>query len=178
MAETPVLEDLEFRYTFSQQDEQYAYGLYDANMQKAALGRLLHIFGIAMCSAVALLVAHANKLELIQSVATGVTGAALGFGLAAFFGVAWRRTKVEPFEPIEIVSSVSERGISNRTPYVFEEIAWAAVRKIECLEYGIVFQTINTRWYVPRSAFASTIQMHVAFKKVRAFKDLYMKPIS
>ncbi|MCX8570207.1 MULTISPECIES: hypothetical protein [Hyphomicrobiales] len=178
MIETPALDKLEFRYVFSVRDDEFAYKLFDRKKRRRTLMSAVRFLGVAVLGAFVAAVAAVSALNLVLPFALAVSLGALFCSLYLLLQAIGRRTKVEPFEPIEIVTSISEQGVSNRTPYVSEEVAWIAVRRIYCLKYGIVFEAINTRWYVPQSAFGSLGEMHAAYHKVRAYKDLYMRPVA
>jgi len=173
--ETSALTGLEFRYLFSERDDVLAFKVYDGRKRRQALTRAARHFGL-MAVGVALAVI-VGTVDLVRLIGLAVSIAAFAGGVEALARAIRQRTKIEPFEPIEIVTSVSERGVSNRTPYVFQEAAWAAVKRVDCLEYGIAFEILGARWYVPRSAFGSVSEMHAACKKIRAYKDLVSRPM-
>lgn len=174
MIETSALTGLEFRYLFSERDDVLAFKVYDRKKRGQALKRVARSFGL-MVVGIALAVI-AGTFDPVRLIGLAVSIAAFACGAEALARAIRQRTKVEPFEPIEIVTSVSERGVSNRTPYIFQETAWVAVKRVGCLEYGIVFETLGAHWYVPRSAFGSVGEMHAAYKRIRAYKDLEARP--
>lgn len=158
-------EGLEFRYRFTVADEKLAYGVADRRQRRKAWAVMFPILGLAALALVAAFFIWRSGS------ANGLLVAALALMVAAFsagmkWSSLWQATPVADFEPIEIVTRVDASGASNRTPYVEQRAVWAAVRAVRCTEYGIAFQALDCRWYVPRSAFTSMSVMREAYAEI------------
>jgi len=163
-------EILEYKYVYSFEDDKKAFAKHDTRIKaKLHLSLISFLILIILQFYILYLIIKISSLssEILSIVIFCIFIILIRLILVLRNIVNYKDTR-EHFDPLEIRTWVDKLGVYNKTPYANQYFNWALVKNVKVMDYGLVFQTTSSHWFVPRSAFNSNIEMHKELKKIQA----------
>ena len=169
-AEDENVETLQYKYVYSFEDDKKAFAKHDTSIKaKLHLSLIsLSILIILQFYILYLIIKLSLPLSEIISIIIFCIFIILIRIILVLRNIANYKNTREYFDPLEIRTWVDNLGVYNKTPYANQYFNWALVKNVKVMDYGLVFQTTSSHWFVPRSAFNSHIEMHKELKKIQA----------
>jgi|GEM_PF-4354365 len=162
---------LVFRYVYKPEDERLAFAESEKKKRNKALAGAL-ANGVVFAGIVGALIWGHSKTDFVLALAIL---ALLTINLADIFRYSSEylfggRTFL-PFSPFEVETGFDENEVFNTAAHFRNFARWDAVIEIAVKQHGIAVQVDGCRWFIPRSAFSSEIEMHKAFKQIKKMQE-------